>query len=403
MNEVFETDAAEEWQGQTDAEVPSFLSARTGCDWRVLEKSDDEEPDDINTASAIFKRSVLDILLSPNLVVLCGLGPSMCLKGSGDHPLAPSMSSLWQETSQRSDFKAIINKTGYSIPTFGPNIEQLLSFCQLYQQLHTDSQIAEFITSAEGIIVDRCRFVKVGMKLEFHEAFLRKVARRSTRLPRMKLFTTNYDLCFETAASSTRFVVIDGFSHTHPQEFDGTHFGYDLVRRDEEREGPDYIPNVFHLYKIHGSVDWASSGGSVTRGGEPDKPLIIYPRHSKFELSYSQPFLEMMSRLQIALRQPNTGLLIIGFGFNDEHINQPIVSAVRSNVALKAMVVGPSLADIPPSKTALLELRKLLDAGDHRLSFLSAKFEQLVPLLPELVAYTEEEQHRGRLTKIGAN
>jgi hypothetical protein len=41
----------------------------------------------------------------------------------------------------------------------------------------------------------------------------------------MKLFTTNYDLCFEEAAARSRFVTVDGFSHAMPQEFDGAYFG----------------------------------------------------------------------------------------------------------------------------------------------------------------------------------
>ncbi len=375
-----------------------LLSAQTGKEWLDIERSDD--PDQ---PFAKFERVALDILLSQNLVVLCGLGASMCLKDGQGQTLAPSMATLWSEAARLEQFDPVIKKTGYSVKNQGENIEQLLSLCQLHQQLSPDEIVAEFIAKAEQVIVSRCRFITPSVKLDVHEGFLRKVARRSTRLPRMRLFTTNYDLCFEAAASRTRFVVLDGFSHTHPQEFDGTHFSYDLVRRDEEREAPDYIPNVFHLYKIHGSVDWESDGNAVRRGREPKTPLIIYPRHSKFELSYNQPFLEMMSRLQIALRQPNTGLLIIGFGFNDQHINQPITSALRSNVGLKAIVVDPDVSDIPASKQPLVELRSLIDSGDLRLSFLSAKFEDFVPLLPDLVAATEEEQHRTRIRKLGIN
>lgn len=374
----------------------TFFSAKTGNGWVDIERS--EEP---TGNFAEFERAVLDILLSPNLVVLSGLGPSMCVQDGKGHTLAPTMETLWAEAARLEHFKTVVKKIGYSVADQGQNIESLLSFCQLYQQLRPDEAVADFIAKAEAIIVTRCRFVTSGMRLDIHEGFLRKVARRSTRLPRMKLFTTNYDLCFEAAASATRFVVVDGFSHTHPQEFDGAHFSYDLVRRDEEGEAPDYIPNVFHLYKIHGSIDWESEGSIIRRGGQPKSPLIIYPRHTKFELSYNQPFLEMMSRLQIALRLPNTGLLIVGFGFNDQHINQPIMSALRSNVGLKAMVVDPIVSYIPPTKQPLLDLKSLIDSGDLRLSLLSAGFEQFVPLLPDLVAATEEEQHQTRIKKLG--
>lgn len=215
----------------------------------------------------------------------------------------------------------------------------------------------------------------------------------------MKLFTTNYDLCFESAASNARFVVVDGFSHTQPQEFDGSHFDYDFVRRAPDRETPDYIPNVFHLYKMHGSVDWVllDKQGQIRRELNPAKPHLIYPRHTKYQSSYDQPFLEMMSRLQIALRQPNTGLLIIGFGFNDFHITQPLMAAVDSNVSLKCMVVSPSLEVRADNHEPIRKLATLIKQGDLRISLFAGRFENFVPIVPDLVAKTEEEEHRSRV------
>jgi len=340
------------------------------------------------------RRSLLsNILLSPNLIVLCGLGTTRYLKSSKGTALAPTMKSLWEEIGARQDFENIITITKSDKNT--KNIELLLSNCKLWQAIQPRQEVADFITSAEGIIIKKCRFVTSDLTLDRHESFLRKVARRSTRLPRMKLFTTNYDICFERAASRTGFIVADGFSHTSPQEFDGTHFEYDFVRRREEEQGPEYIPNVFHLYKMHGSVDWESRSGSIVRVENATSPLIIYPANSKFESSYSQPFIEMMARFQLSLRQPNTGLLIIGFGFNDDHIAQPILSAIRSNVGLKAAVVNPDLEIT--ENVHLNLLRTLIASGDDRIALLQTTFESLVPTLPDLIAVTEEEEHRRRL------
>jgi hypothetical protein len=105
----------------------------------------------------------------------------------------------------------------------------------------------------------------------------------------------------------------------------------------------------------------------------------------------------MMSRLQIALRQPNTGLLIIGFGFNDFHINQPIMAAIDSNVSLKCMVVSPSLEGHASTHERIRKFAELVKSGDQRISLFAAGFESFVPVIPDLVAYTEEERHRGRL------
>lgn len=286
----------------------------------------------------------------------------------------------------------------YRRPGDRDDIEALLSACHLANTYQEAQDIKTFISETEALIVERCRFVKDGIDLESHEAFIRAIARRSTRQPRLKLFTTNYDLCFETASSRIHFVAVDGFSHTNPQEFDGSYFGYDFVRREQDREVPDYIPNVFHLHKMHGSVDWQwqSESSVIRKADAPSEPVMIYPRHSKFEHSYDQPFLEMMSRFQLALRQPNTGLLVIGSGFNDLHISQPIVSAVKSNVGLRCMIVSPGLEKT--TNKDLLTIIRLAQAGDHRLGLLASSFEEFVPRIPDLVASTEEELHIRRVS-----
>lgn len=74
-----------------------------------------------------------------------------------------------------------------------------------------------FVERTEKTLIESCRFVRPELSLERHEAFLRKVGRRSTRLPRMKLFTTNYDTAFEVAASRTHGPRgDDGFTHFFP-------------------------------------------------------------------------------------------------------------------------------------------------------------------------------------------
>src|SRR5690606_2578481 len=107
----------------------------------------------------------------------------------------------------------------------------------------------------------------------------------------------------------------------------------------------DFIPNVFHLYKLHGSVDWTKNtkSGEIEKNPVSESPLLIYPRNTKYELSFEQPYLEMMSAFHTALRQPDTGLLILGFGFNDNHLAEPILSAINSNLHLKVVVCDPSL------------------------------------------------------------
>jgi hypothetical protein len=158
----------------------------------------------------------------------------------------------------------------------------------------------------------------------------------------------------------------------------------------------DWVPNVIQLHKLHGSVDWKAEAGEVRRDAAADRPLIIYPRASKFEVSNRQPFLELMSRFQMALRRPDTGLLIIGSGFGDDHVVHPVMAAIRANVRLTAVVIGPHLST--KENDHIQEVARLVERGDRRLALLEGRFEEAVPKLPDLVAPTEIEKHNERLS-----
>jgi len=232
------------------------------------------------------------------------------------------------------------------------------------------------------------------------------------KLETISLFTRNYDLCFEYAARKGRYTVIDGFSHNTPQVFDSLFYQYAVVRRDNNPESYDFISNVFHLYKLHGSIDWTKNASSneIERQPKTPKPILVYPRNTKYELAFEQPYLEMMAAFQAAIRQPNTGLLIVGFGFNDNHIAEPILSAIRSNLSLKVAICDPSIAPsdkdgVAKSGTSstnkfLSQIRYLIENGDARLALVNSTFEEMVPALPDIAAETDLEQHLERLRRL---
>lgn len=376
------------------------LSTATGASWTELDHASVDPAIKAATEKALLaiNRELLDSLNMANLLVLTGLGTSLCVQDKAGARAAPTMKDLWDETKSLAGttFDQVLSESRYDLALAGENIEYLLSQCQIAQQFSPSAFLQTFIEQTEKLIGQKCNFVTPATNLDTHEAFLRRVARRSTRHPRLKLFSTNYDLCFETSASRSRFVLVDGFSHTLPQEFEGAYFYYDLVRRADNGSAPDFIPNVFHLYKLHGSVDWERSGVVGVRKvpGTP-KPLLIYPRHSKYESSYEPPFVDLMGQFQFALRQPNTALLVLGFGFNDRHLVQPLMSAVRSNVGLRLTVVSPALAT--KGNEHVDRLAELVQKGDTRIQLLSGSFEQFVPMIPDLVSKSDLERHEARV------
>lgn len=355
-------------------------------------------------SSARFREDLAFLLNSEHLVVLAGLGTSIGLKSSDDSRTAPFMSDLWKGVAVDAVFDAAKPLLSEDIVN-NKNFEHMLSDAQARHALtkrgSEDQQaLANFIASAEQVVWNKCNFVDENSDLTHHEAFLRKVARRSTRLQRTQVFTTNYDLAFETAARNIRFNVIDGFGFGS-DHFDGGRFDLDFVRR-RPNSAPTLEPNVLHLLKLHGSVNWNASNQiikKVTNGSKPSKPALIYPSATKYQLSYQQPYLEFMSRFQIALRQPNVGLIVIGFGFNDEHLVAPVRAAIQSNVGLKMIVVDPGATSDQRSET-FSQIESLIELGDRRLSMFEGTFQDFLPFLPDIPDHDEHTLHVERAERV---
>lgn len=382
------------------SDAPELLTGGN-AEWRQLTLADgvsDELKAQVQSAEAALQDELSQIINSEHLIVLAGLGTSIGVTaGSDATKMAPSMKDLWAGVSQLESFEKVK-------PSLSPellaeqNFEHLLSEAQARSALAPNSEdLSVFIRDAEKLVLDRCSFVDDGSTLAGHETFLRKVARRSTRLQRSQLFTTNYDLAFETAARRARFNVIDGFGYGG-SSFDGSSFDLDFVRR-RPNEAPTLEPNVFHLLKLHGSVDWDQSDSQVRKvTDQPDAPVLIYPSATKYQLSYQQPYLEFMSRFQIALRQPDVGLIVVGFGFNDDHIVAPIQAALRSNIGLRVIVVSPGVRDDKRAST-INDIEALIGLGDRRLSILKGTFADLVRYLPELPPLEERSAHVDRFER----
>lgn len=372
--------------------------------------------------------ALINALSASNFSTLTGAGASLCARDASGAPIAPSMGDLWNSVEAAVgavEFAAICAR--FPKAKLGQNIEKLLSLCKVYLELNDGAaeedqdvaQVRDFVTQAEASILARVDFVNRETALPAHEAYVRKIGRRGFRKARAKLFTTNYDLTLEEAARRLRFTIIDGFSHSLDQVYDRQHYEMDIVRREATKEAPDYIPNVFQLYKLHGSADWRRSGAEVMRSRDNanGKPVLIYPRSSKYQEAFDPPYLDMMGAFQAALREPDTALVVAGFGFNDDHISRPIMSALESNLSFRLIICDPGfilsendlrgIAPEPPAHAIspgnphtngfLAKIMSLAERGDPRLHVINGRFEDLVDALPDLIGETDRERHADRV------
>lgn len=360
-------------------------------DWRQLAESgeDNEKIEAAFRASEQLKSMMVGTLQMQNVVVLAGSGCSLSAGG-------PSMTDLWHKaigSPPTAVARAISAQVNHDLEQ-DQNIEALLSRLEAYLQVIDDESCEEFLNASKQVILDECSSFLGTAQLEPHKTFLHRLSRRRVRDQRLRVFTTNYDLCFERAASELGGVALDGFSFSTPRRYDARYFGYDIIRRP--RIGDDignYLEGVFLLYKLHGSVNWErDDGGAIYERDHPtpQKACLIYPARGKYQQSFLQPHLESMAQYFAAVREPNTCLIIVGFGFNDDHFAEPLVAAVQSNPHLRMIIVSPNLdtkADQPDGNRYLNRFSQLGKRGDD-VWLIRAEFSDFAQIIPDLKSLT---------------
>ena len=171
----------------------------------------------------------------------------------------------------------------------------------------------------------------------------------------------------EAAADDLRVRYSTGFIGTVEPKFDSSAYALDLYYPGEVAEGRvQRFDKFFHLYKLHGSVDWRrKSQGELIRAdsrslphwtdwqewerndkldflrGGAEDAVAILPTESKYLQSIGMPYAHLFRALDSHLKTPQTFFLILGYGFGDEHINR-IIDEALTNPGLVVLIVDPA-------------------------------------------------------------
>ena len=172
----------------------------------------------------------------------------------------------------------------------------------------------------------------------YHERFLQRLRGPSDRGPR-DIFSLNYDTLLEASLDSLRLPYTDGFRGTNRGWFDAGMF-------DEASAGIAY-----RIFKLHGSINWTrDANGHVRRGRNAnedaaDEPIVVYPSEQKYLQTQYGVYETLIGRFRNRLRIAgvNNCLIVLGYSFNDEHINEAICDAVNANNSNLTVIafVGP--------------------------------------------------------------
>lgn len=137
----------------------------------------------------------------------------------------------------------------------------------------------------------------------------------------VNIITTNYDCVLENVMSFYAVPFTNGFDGKELSLFNNH------LYRDK---------NNANLVKVHGSLDWFQVGSFIRclkQKREGVTPVIICPGKNKYREAYNTPYRELIQKADEYIDAASS-FLVVGFGFNDEHLTPKIKEKVRSGTPL---------------------------------------------------------------------
>ncbi len=240
-----------------------------------------------------------------------------------------------------------------------PNIENILDKIRLCRELFEGDKDGKYYgingyESARALDVKICNSIREIIQNQTitddtpHKIFSQWLkAQYSTRISPVELFTLNYDLILEEAMEKAGVPFFDGFiGSSRP------FFAPESVDIEFGDSNNSFYPPIgwTRLWKLHGSINWFSlkNGAEtiITRTSYEkevaEQELMIFPSREKYSQSRKLPFLTYQDRLRKFLTKGETLLVVCGYSFSDQHINEILFQGLRSNPRLTiiALIYG---------------------------------------------------------------
>lgn len=363
-----------------------------------------EEQATIDAKLKKIQDSFLKVLDNKNLSFLLGSGCSSYKLETDDFkevgipvmaPLAKEFYSLPEFETQKEWLKKELS-IDVTHKNFANNLESFLStlhslfyyysgiseFTKIdkeFSELPVPNKIDSIIIQARNFLLEKCLNSENSKVqgdnesidkplINLYKKFYRKLLSRNSTLPRLNVFTTNYDLYSERAMDLLGIHYVNGFTGGISKFFNPAIFNYALAEKmDLSQSKWGVIDNFFYLYKIHGSVNWIEADGEnklfkVKEIQEPtfnelkDKEsIMIHPTPLKYNASLGSPYSDLFREFQKKLMLNNNILVTIGYSFSDEHINNLIFQAFTIP-SFRLIVIGE-----PTDTNNIGKLRELDD------------------------------------------
>lgn len=235
------------------------------------------------------------------------------------------------------------------------------------------SSIEKIINDIKEIFYEKCSTIN-DSKLSSHKLFIKKILSRDPNqsLERIKLFITNYDIALEKACDQLGVSYFNGFTGILDRKFNPSAFGLDMHYRNNQNSKVRRHDKVIDIVKLHGSVNWFKDNDIDFNIKETSEKLekgdvMIYPTPLKAESSLDMPYSELFRLFYSSIINPGTTLVVIGYNFGDDHINELILQALTIPSFRLVVLKNPS--------EVILNNKILIDLDDPRIWFLSGEYE----------------------------
>lgn len=149
----------------------------------------------------------------------------------------------------------------------------------------------------------------------------------------VEVITTNYDRLVEYACEQEGHHHYTGFSHGYTRRL------VDVNHLTAQRR--------VNIWKVHGSLDWFKTPidevcglGQVQTIPEGYRAQIVTPGIDKYRLTQLEPFRSIIAQSDSAI-QNAASYLCVGFGFNDQHIQEKLVhKCIREKAMITIITWG---------------------------------------------------------------
>jgi hypothetical protein len=175
----------------------------------------------------------------------------------------------------------------------------------------------------------------------------------------LKIFSLNYDLCFERVVGGEEFRVETGFG----REGEENHWEW---RRFDEPSVESDRPEIY-LYKLHGSINWKRDAAgnlfAVDHAGSnipASEMQVIFGR--EFKLEAGDPYLFYAFEFRRSTLEARA-VVAVGYGFGDDHINKMLSQAVRHDGNKRIVVVSNVAEANSKDKAAEVAAKLAIDSN----------------------------------------